>query len=618
VKSILLRSQVECQNGDWTAMRLDRYNSMKLAFLFLSLLSSLFSVSQQSTRFPQSVPSQSQPEVTMDSNADASLVGEFVLTGSLNEARIWHTATLLGSGQVLVAGGFDQGSYLDSVQLYDVGTGTFAATGSLITRRALHTATLLQNGTVLIVGGAASANGYVSNTELYDPSRGSFVSTGNLNTPRVFHTATLLSNGMVLIAGGFNNTGPLASAELYNPSTATFTATGSLNLARGEHSATLLQDGTVLIAAGIPTNTNTSNSAEIYNPATGSFTTTGNLNTSRKGNTAALLHDGTVLVAGGYDSNSNPLTSAELYNPSTGTFTGTGGMNAARGYGHTATVFENGMVLVVGGPDCCEELASSELYDPANGTFGNAATMSTPREEHTATLLPNGNVLVAAGNSPTYLASAELFMLTGQPAVTLSPASLGFGNVVINTTSAARAVTLTNSGTGTLNISGIAPIGSYAISANTCGATLAPGEKCKVSMTFTPTKLGKLWGTLTFVDNAPDSPQTVALSGKGVLPATLTPTSATYAAQAVATTSPPKTFNLTNNQTVALSNIVIRTTGDFSVAATNCANSLAAKSKCWTSVTFTPTQTGTRTGQLSVSDNANNSPQTASLKGTGR
>jgi uncharacterized repeat protein (TIGR03803 family) len=208
--------------------------------------------------------------------------------------------------------------------------------------------------------------------------------------------------------------------------------------------------------------------------------------------------------------------------------------------------------------------------------------------------------------------------LGGGPIVTLSRTSLGFGSVVVNTTSAAKSVTVTNTGSATLDISSITASTNFAISANTCGPTLSPGKSCKVSVTFTPTKLGKVTGTLAFTDNAPDSPQSVALSGTGVLPATLKPAKATYAAQTVGTTSPPKTFTLTNNQTVTLSSIVISITGDFAVSGTTCSTSLAPKSKCTISVTFTPTQTGTRTGQLSVSDSANNSPQKSSLTGTGQ
>jgi hypothetical protein len=95
------------------------------------------------------------------------------------------------------------------------------------------------------------------------------------------------------------------------------------------------------------------------------------------------------------------------------------------------------------------------------------------------------------------------------------------------------------------------------------------------------------------------------------------PASATYAKQKVGTTSKPKTFTLTNKQSVTLANIAISITGDFAVSATTCGASLAAKGKCTISVTFTPTETGARTGKLQVSDNASNSPQTANLSGTG-
>jgi hypothetical protein len=110
----------------------------------------------------------------------------------------------------------------------------------------------------------------------------------------------------------------------------------------------------------------------------------------------------------------------------------------------------------------------------------------------------------------------------------------------------------------------------------------------------------------------------VPLSGKGVPPAALTPSSATYTARTVGTTSLAKTFTLKNYQTVALNNIVISTTGDFSVSATTCAASLAAKTNCTISVVFTPTLVGTRTGKLRVADDASNSPQASSLTGTGK
>ena len=228
------------------------------------------------------------------------------------------------------------------------------------------------------------------------------------------------------------------------------------------------------------------------------------------------------------------------------------------------------------------------------------------------------DLVVNMSSSSNGMNIAAVLVVNEAAQAKVSPASLAFMNQVINTTSAAKTVTLTNTGTVQLNIRSIAASANFAISKNACGAKLAVGKKCKVSVTFTPTMLGKLTGRLTFLDNAANSPQTVTLSGTGVLPATLTPATATYPAQKVGTTSAAKTFTLTNNQTVALTSIAIGTTGDFAVSATTCTASLAAKSKCSIRVTFTPTQTGTRTGQLSVSDSASNSPQQSSLTGTGK
>lgn len=203
------------------------------------------------------------------------------------------------------------------------------------------------------------------------------------------------------------------------------------------------------------------------------------------------------------------------------------------------------------------------------------------------------------------------------PQPTLTPKSLSFGNQVINTTSLAKLVTLSNIGDDLLTISSITASSNFAVSSNTCGAVLALGAQCKVSVTFMPTVLGKLTGTLTFTDNASNNPQTVPLVGIGVLPATLSPVSANYPVAGVGRTSSPKTFTLTNNQTIALDSIAISTTGDFAISASACVTSLPAKGKCTISVTFTPTAAGKRTGSLRVSDSANNSPQIATLTGTG-
>jgi hypothetical protein len=177
---------------------------------------------------------------------------------------------------------------------------------------------------------------------------------------------------------------------------------------------------------------------------------------------------------------------------------------------------------------------------------------------------------------------------------------------------------LANNQTVVLTSIAISTTGDFAVSTTTCTTSLAAKSKCTISVTFTPTETGTRTGELNVSDSASNSPQTMALTGTGVVPATLTPASFIYPKQTVGTTSAAKTFTLTNNQNVALTSIAISTYAPYAVSATTCTTSLAAKGKCTISVTFTPQGTASYEAGLFVNDSASNSPQTSSLLGTGK
>ena len=363
--------------------------------------------------------------------AASPVAGTWTRTGSLHQARGFQTATLLASGQVLVAGGCqDQcssGVNLTSAEVYYPNTGRWKQTGSLHEPRIFQTATRLRDGRVLVAGGCptATCTRVLASAEIYDPRTGTWAVTGSMHEPRDAQTATLLPSGQVLVAGGVAagtcGAGPtcttlLASAELYDPRTGAWTLTQSLHDARDRHTATLLASGQVLVTGGFGTTRTPLTSAELYNPRTGTWTRTRSLHQPRTIQTATLLRSGLVLVVGGWNG-THYLASAELYHPRTGLWTVTGSLHEPRGYEteQTATLLRSGQVLVVGntGPNR-SPLASAELYDPATGRWALTGSLHQARFAQTTTLLPSGQVLVAGGcryegTATLPLASTEVF-----------------------------------------------------------------------------------------------------------------------------------------------------------------------------------------------------------------
>ncbi|MFN2241891.1 MAG: kelch repeat-containing protein, partial [Anaerolineae bacterium] len=327
-------------------------------------------------------------------------------TSSMAADRSDHTATLLPSGNVLVAGGFAAGA-LASTELYDPETESWSASGIMSTARYRHTATLLPDGNVLVAGGW-SPEGVLASAELYDPEAGTWSPTGDTVTARADHSATLLSNGKALVVGGWGPDGILAGAELYDAKTGTWTPVAPMSMGRRFHTATLLADGNVLVVGGWQPD-GILDSAELYDPETDTWAPVAPLSIGRWGHTATLLPDGQVLVAGGWHPD-GILSSAELYDPETDTWNPVAPMSVGR-WRHTATLLPDGNVLVAGGWHPGGILTGAELYDPATETWTPAAPIVVGRRSHTATLLPDGTVLAAGGIRASALASAELYDL---------------------------------------------------------------------------------------------------------------------------------------------------------------------------------------------------------------
>jgi len=341
--------------------------------------------------------------------------GTFTTTGGMSMPRSSHTATLLPNGRVLIAGGspgFGSTVGTNGADLYDPASGQFTTTRGMTTTRAWHTATLLPDGRVLIVGD--------SNAELYDPLTGIFTGTGAMVRGKPCHSATLLGSGIVLIAGGgstFRNPpSDIFRAELYDPATGNFAATGAYATEFPNDGfsfcpiATLLTDGRVLIAwaGSLPF-------VDIYDPGTGKFIQAGPHPLAWLHQfTATLLMNGQVLLAGGENEDFGPSNKAAVYDPSTRTFISIAEMTTPRDR-HTATLLPDGKVLIAGSEWNRNARtfgdASTELYDPTTGRFAFGGNMTRPRDSYTATLLPDGNVLMTGGFSPypDLTSSAELY-----------------------------------------------------------------------------------------------------------------------------------------------------------------------------------------------------------------
>jgi N-acetylneuraminic acid mutarotase len=354
---------------------------------------------------------------------------------------------------------------------------------SIVNGSATGTITAGQStGTIAFAAGAATGSFAVhadALNELGDPTtasctiqvqRGVWVvkDGGPTNVIGLQPTLAVLPNGRVLVSGGEIGSTPLATAMIYSPATGTWFATAPMNIPRFQHTATVLPDGTVLVAGGRTTGSINTKTAEIFDPATNTWTKlTSALSVARSGHTATLLTaQGEVLLAGGFTT--IPVANADLYDPVAKTFTPTGAMNITRQQ-HTATLLQNGQVLIAGGQGGTGAVTAAtnaqstlEIYDPAGGGFTLVTSLlKKPRFQHGASLLLDGTVLITGGTTTaTTLVTAEIFALSGGPATattTLTTNNLVTGRSQHSSTVLADGRVLLVGGAGTNGAAGIFP-----------------------------------------------------------------------------------------------------------------------------------------------------------------
>jgi sugar lactone lactonase YvrE len=258
-------------------------------------------------------------------------------------------------------------------------------------------------------------------------------------------------------------------------------------------------------------------------------------------------------------------------------------------------------------------------------TFTGFGTNCTPASPQTS---PPSCTISTATSGVTVTAT---FTATATGTILISPTSLTFGSQAVGTTSAAQTVTVSNQGGTTVTFANIAMSGDFAgATLSQCPSIGVEAEPCVFSIKFKPTAAGTRTGTITFTDNATGSPQTVTLTGTGTggtATVTVTPSSLTFGAQAVSTTSAALSVTVLNPSTATVNFAGFTTSGpdaeDFTVplpnASAGCSatGTLAAGASCTISVLFTPQAAGTRTATLNIADNATGSPQTVALSGTG-
>jgi len=317
----------------------------------------------------------------------------------MNKPRTHHTATVLETGDVLVAGGRiltnNVMQLINQCEIFDVIDYSWTIIDSLNDSKYGHTSTKLNNGDILVVGGETEYGSIVC-VERYDIDDNNWVFMDTLLTPRANHTATKLLDGNILIIGGFNvsphGETSLSSCELFDEQSNSFIDVAPLNESRGNHAAIRINDGRVLVVGGSKAWGVEIPEVELFDPNENTWTVVGTMLYNRRSPQVELLNDGRVLITGNSEF-------GEIYDPTTNELTQTEEMIGDYRYGHRTIGLNDGTVLITGSGVNCE------IYDPSTNQWSNTAPLPTYVNHHSLSKLSEGQILLTGNTNYFFMES---------------------------------------------------------------------------------------------------------------------------------------------------------------------------------------------------------------------